>query len=55
MNKKIAVRLLITAGVLMLLSGCIFGFTKLWIYAVLVWVGAFGCFVAALNFKNHKE
>ena len=26
-----------------------------WIYAALVWVGAFGCCIAALNFKNQKK
>lgn len=55
MNHTIAVRLLVVAGVLMLLSGCIFGFTRQWIYAALVWVGAFGCLIAALNFKNRKD
>ena len=55
MNHTIAVRLLVAAGVLMLLSGCIFGFTRQWIYAALVWVGAFGCLIAALNFKNRKD
>lgn len=55
MNKQMAVSLLITAGVLMLLAGCIFSFMQQWIYAALVWVGAFGCLVAALNFKNWKD
>lgn len=54
MNKQTSVRLLVVAGVLMLLAGCIFGFTKQWIYAALVWVGALGCLIAALNFKNRK-
>lgn len=52
MNRNVAARLLIAAGVLMLLSGCIFGFMREWLYAALVWAGAFGCLVAALNFKN---
>lgn len=26
-----------------------------WIYAALVWVGAFGCCIAALNYKNQKK
>lgn len=55
MNTNIAVRLLVAAGVLMLLSGCIFGLTQQWIYAALVWIGAFGCLIAALNFKNRKD
>ncbi len=55
MNSNISVRLLIVAGVLMLLSGCIFGFAQQWIIAALVWVGAFGCLIAALNFKNRKD
>ena len=54
MNTGIYVRLLVAAGVLMLLAGCIFGFTQQWIYAASVWVGAFGCLVAALNFRNRK-
>lgn len=55
MNIHIAVRLLVAAGVLMLLSSCIFGFTQNWHYAALVWIGAFGCLVAALNFKNWTD
>ena len=55
MNTNRPARLLAAAGVLMLLAGCIFGFTQQWIYAALVWVGAFGCLAAALNFKNQKD
>lgn len=55
MNTNISLRLLVAAGVLMLLAGCIFGFVQQWICAALVWVGAFGCMVAALNFKNRKR
>ena len=55
MKNNIAARLLVAAGVLMLLAGCIFGFTQQWIYAALVWVSALGCLVAALNFKNRKD
>ena len=55
MNKISSVRLLIAAGVLMLLAGCIFGFVQQWIYVALVWVGAFCCLIAALNFKNRKD
>ena len=55
MNNNRSVRLLVAAGVLMLLAGCTFGFTQQWIYAALVWAGAFGCLVAALNFKNRKD
>lgn len=46
------VRLLLTAGILLMISGCIFGFIGQWIYAALVWAGAFGCYIAALNYKN---
>lgn len=49
------VRLLVTAGILMLFAGAIFGFIQQWIFAALVWAGAFGCLVAALNFKNRKD
>ena len=50
-----AVRLLTTAGFLMMVAGCIFGFVEQWIYAALVWSGALCCCIAALNFKNHKN
>lgn len=49
------VRLLLTAGILLMIAGCIFGFIGKWIYAALVWAGAFGCCIAALNYKNQKE
>lgn len=49
-----SVRLLIAAAVVMLLAGCILGFVQQWIYAALMWVGAFDCTVAAVNFKNRK-
>ena len=50
-----AIRLLVAAGILMLLAGAIFGFLDQWLYAALIWAGALGCFVAALNFKNRKD
>lgn len=50
-----AVRLLTTAGFLMMVAGCIFGFTRQWNYAALVWIGALCCCIAALNFKNQKN
>ena len=49
------VRLLVTAGMLLVLAGCIFGFISQWIYAALLWADAFGCFIVALNFKNQKN
>ena len=49
------VRLLLTAGILLMIAGCIFGFISQWIYAALGWVGTCGCCIAALNFKNQKE
>lgn len=52
---KETVRLLVTAGILMLLAGSLFGVTRQWICAGLFWVGAFGCLIAALNFKNRKN
>ena len=55
MDNRVLVRLLIAAGVLMLLAGIIFVFLKLWLYATLLAVGAFGCLIGALNFKNKKD
>ena len=50
-----ATKLLVCAGTLMLIAGAIFGFLGQWLYAVLVWAGALGCLVAALNFKERKD
>ena len=50
--KKLSVRLLLEAAVLLLMAGTLFGFTQSWIYAGLTWSGAFGCLIAALNFRN---
>lgn len=52
---EMIVRLLITAGFLMLIAGCIFGFIGQWFYAALVWIGAFDCCIAAMNFRNKKD
>lgn len=49
-----SVRLLLVAGILMLISGVIFGFLGQWIYTALVCVAAFGFCVAAINLKNRK-
>ena len=46
---KITMRLLAAAGTLMLIAGAIFGFWGQWLYAALIWAGAFCCLVAALN------
>lgn len=55
MDNKVTVRLLVAAGVLMLLAGVIFAFFKLWPYAALLAAGAFGFLVGAMNFKNRKD
>lgn len=49
------VRLLLTAGILLVIAGCIFGYMSQWIYAALLWADAFVCCIVALNFKNQKE
>ena len=49
------VRLLVTAGILLLLAGAVFGIMGQWIYAAPVWAGALGCMAAALNFRNRKN
>lgn len=49
------VKLLAAAGVLMLLAGAILGFMRQWICAGLLLTGAFGCLIAALNFRNRKN
>lgn len=49
------VYLLAMAGILMAIAGCIFGFIGQWILVALVWAGAFGCCMAAINFKNQEH
>lgn len=55
MNGNTAPRLLLAAGVLMLLSGRLFACLRQWLCAVLVWGGALGCLAAALTLKAHKD
>ncbi|MCI6836927.1 MAG: hypothetical protein PUG31_05655 [Eubacteriales bacterium] len=52
--KERSVRLLFTAGGLMLLAGGIAVFMKGWLYAALLGAAAFGCFAGALNFRNKQ-
>lgn len=52
---ELAAKLLTTAGILMLLAGALFGVTQQWLYAALIWIGAFGCLVGAVNFRNWKK
>lgn len=52
---EIATKLLVCAGILMLIAGAIFGFLSQWFYTALIWAGALGCLAAALNFKNQKD
>ena len=47
-----AVGLLVAAGILMMLAGTLFVFLQMWRYTAMLLIGAFGCFVAALNFRN---
>ena len=47
-----AVGLLVAAGILMMLAGVLFVFLQMWRYTAMLLIGALGCFVAALNFRN---
>lgn len=49
------VRSLAAAGVLMLLAAVLLGFIRQWVCAGLLLVGAFGCLIAALSFKQQKN
>ena len=53
--EQLSVRLLLTAGILLLIAGVIFAILQVWLYTGLLWVGAFGCLMAALNFRNSKN
>jgi len=52
---EMATKLLVCAGTLLLIAGAIFGFLGQWLYAALIWAGAFCCFAAALNLKKRKD
>ena len=53
--KNLSVRLLLAAAGLLLIAGTLFGFIQSWVYAGLIWSGAFGCLIAALNFENAEN
>ena len=45
----------LTAGILLLISGGICAILQGWLYTGLLWAGAFGCLMAALNFRDSKN
>ena len=53
--EQLSVQLLLTAGILLLIAGVIFGILQVWLYTGLLWAGALGCLMAALNFRNSKN
>lgn len=50
--EQLSARLLLTAGILLLIAGVIFAILQVWLYTDLLWAGAFGCLMAALNFRD---
>lgn len=52
--EQLSARLLLTAGILLLIAGGIFAILQGWLYTGLLWAGAFGCLMAALNFRDSK-
>ena len=53
--EQLSARLLLTAGILLLIAGVIFAILPIWLYTDLLWAGAFGCLLAALNFRDSKN
>lgn len=53
--EQLPARLLLTAGILLLIAEGIFTILQGWLYTDLLWAGAFGCLLAALNFRNSKN
>ena len=49
--EQLPARLLLTAGILLLIAGVIFAILQVWLYTDLLWAGAFGCLLAALKIK----
>lgn len=52
--EQLSARLLLTAGIL-LIAGVIFAILQVWLYTDLLWAGAFGCLMVALNFRDSKN
>lgn len=52
--EQLSARLLLTAGILLLIAGGV-AILQGWLYTGLLWAGAFGCLLAALNFRNSKN
>lgn len=50
-----AIRLLRTAGILLVIAGCIFGLIDQWIYAALVWVVLLGVALQLLTLRIKRE
>ena len=53
--EQLSARLLLTAGILLLIAGVIFAILQIWPYTDLLWAGEFGCLMAALNFRDSKN
>ena len=53
--EQLSVHLLLMAGILLLVAGVIFAILQGWLYTGLLWAGAFGCLMAALNFRDSKN
>ena len=53
--EQLSARLLLTAGILLLIAGVIFAILQVWLYTDLLWAGAFVCLMAALNFRDSKN
>lgn len=55
MNNNVSIRLSLCGGALMLSAGVILAILQQLLYAALLWLGAFGCFIAALNYKSENN
>ena len=53
--EQLSARLLLTAGILLLIAGVIFAILQVWLYTGLLWAGAFAALLAALNFRDSKN
>ena len=50
--EQLSARLLLTAGILLLIAGVIFAILQGWLYTDLLWAGAFGCLLASYGENN---
>lgn len=53
--EQLSARLLLTAGILLLIAGVIFTILQVWLYTGLLWAGAFGCLMGSSELSGFQK